>query len=317
MASVFDHLPAAVRTLAVELADGWPAEPRADCASCPLAADPVVPYPFAFSPETKCCTAHPMLVNFLVGRALARGEPSRSLVIARLADRAGVTARAIGPSDEYAARYRRELDAFYGRDVAMRCPFWVGGERSCGIWADRPSLCRAWSCRHEQGIEGGMAWRAADALESAVELRVAELLVARGTPPTDDDPEERWLVWFAWCADEVVRLDERDLAPLAAEPALATARTELIAIRRTRPPLPDVVAPAISNLITLGGEVMVAGYSTFDPVRAPRAVFVFLARLDGTTPWRTALGGARAELGDPPWLDEALVRELHRIGAIV
>ena len=46
------------------------------------------------------------------------------------------------------------------------------------------------------------------------------------------------------------------------------------------------------------------------------SVPALLAKLDGRTTWRAALAAARAELRDPPWLDEALVRELYRVGAV-
>jgi hypothetical protein len=42
-------------------------------------------------------------------------------------------------------------------------------------------------------------------------------------------------------------------------------------------------------------------------------VFALLAKLDAATPWRDALAAVRAE---HPELDEALVRELHRAGAL-
>jgi len=79
--------------------------------------------------------------------------------------------------------------------------------------------------------------------------------------------------------------------------------------------MPDRLTPSV-RVLALGGDVLVTGYSTHDAVRAPRALFVFLARLDGATAWRDALTAARAELGAPAWLGEALVRELYRVGAL-
>ena len=73
----------------------------------------------------------------------------------------------------------------------------------------------------------------------------------------------------------------------------------------------DVLVPAVSKVERHGDRVLVAGYSTFDAVSAPPSVFALFNRLDGATPWRTAL----AELADPA-LDEALVLELRRAGAL-
>ena len=327
MATVLDHLPAAVRALAPELDDGWPAEARADCARCPMAAlDGAAPPPWSFSPEVRCCTAHPSLANFLVGRALGRGGSSRGAIERRLADPGGVTAWGIDPPPGYDARYRATVDAGFGRDLSLRCPFWVGGEASCGVWHDRSSTCRAWSCRHDAGQLGAVGWSRASFLGSALESGVAGVLVARGiaagrVPEAGPGARAAWPAWFAWCTDEALRLEPGDLAPLAA--ALAPRRADLVPLRRARRPLPDVLEPAVSESVAIaaaggapGGDVLLTGYSSFDAVRAPRAVFVLLAGLDGKTPWRDALAAARAELGDPAWLDEALVRELYRVGAV-
>jgi hypothetical protein len=81
-----------------------------------------------------------------------------------------------------------------------------------------------------------------------------------------------------------------------------------------RPALPAGAASPDGDAESIerrGDRVLVAGYSTFDAVSAPPSVFALLARLDGATPWRTAL----AELADPA-LDEALVLELRRAGAL-
>jgi hypothetical protein len=75
--------------------------------------------------------------------------------------------------------------------------------------------------------------------------------------------------------------------------------------------MPEVLVPAISEVLPLGDDVLLAGYSTFDAVRAPKTIFAFLARLDGTAPWRDALAAAAV-----PGVDAALVAELRRIGAL-
>jgi hypothetical protein len=331
MATVFEHLPAAVRALAPELDDGWAGEARAACARCPVAAlDGEAPAPWSFSAETRCCTAHPSLANFLVGRALARGEPSRGAIERRLAEPGGVTAWGIDAPPGFDARYRATVDAGFGRDPTLRCPYWIGGEASCGVWHDRSSTCRTWFCRHDDGVLGAARWSRASFLGSALESGVAGILVARGVragraPEAasdgagSDGAASAWPAWFAWCADEAERLGADDLAPLAA--AVAPRRADLVPLRRPRRPLPEILEPAVSELVPIAtaageGDVLLTGYSTFDPVRAPRAVFALLARLDGSTPWRDALAAARAELGGPVWLDEALVAELYRVGAV-
>jgi len=313
MATVFEHLPPAVRALAPELDDGWPGEARAECGRCPLAAlDGEAPPPWSFTAETRCCTAHPSLANFLVGRALARDE-SRGAIERRLAEPGGVTAWGIDAPPGFDARYRATVDVGFGRDRSLRCPFWAGGEASCGVWRDRSATCRAWFCRHDDGQLGAARWSRASFLASAIESGVAGVLVGRGRD-AGRVPEADWPAWFAWCAGEVERLGADDLAPLVAE--LAPRRAELVPLRRSRRPLPDVLEPSVSEWTAAGDDVLLTGYSSFDAVRAPRAVFALLARLDGATPWREALAAARAELDAPAWLDDALIAELYRVGAV-
>lgn len=316
MPTVYDHLPAAVRALVPEIGDGWIGETKADCPNCPMAAMGDVPPDWGFSAETRCCTAHPNLANFLVGRALGRST-SRDLIVARMNDADGVKPSGIFWPPAYEQAYKILVDeSGYGHDASMRCPYWVGGEKSCGIWLDRNAMCRSWYCRHDRGKNGGIAWFRADALVTALELRLADLIVLRGTPPPDGAAIETWVAWFAWCAAEAERLTPDDVRPLFTED-IVEVRAELVQLKRKKtPPLPDVIEPAISEMAIVGDDVLVTGYSTFDSVRAPRTLFALLARLDGRTTWRKALEITRAELRDPPWLDEALVRELYRVGAV-
>ena len=315
MPTVYDHLPSAVRALVPEIGDGWRGEAHADCPSCPMAKMGDVPPDWGFSAETRCCTAHPNLANFLVGRALGR-ESSRALIVARMQEPEGVKPAGIFWPPAYEKAYKVLVDeSGYGHEVSMRCPYWVGGEKSCGIWLDRNSMCRSWYCRHDRGHVGGIAWFRADALVTALELRLADLIVARGTPPTAPSTDA-WIAWFTWCAAEAERLTRDDVLPIMTKD-IVEVRAELVQLKRKKPaPLPDIIEPSISEMVIVGDDVLVTGYSTFDSVRAPRTLFALLARLDGRTTWRRALEITRTELREPPWLDEALVRELYRVGAV-
>jgi hypothetical protein len=315
--SVFDHLPAAVRVLVPEL-DNWTGEPRADCAHCPMAAmGPGVPPEWSFADELRCCTAHPNLANFLVGRAIARGNPGRGRIAARLADPDGVSARGVWWPAAYEKRYRERIESGgYGNDPSLRCPYHLGGEHGCSIWQDRNAMCRSWYCKHERGHDGGIAWHRADVLVTTIEERLADLLVLRGKPPTAPASADRWAAWFVWCAEDVERLTPEQIAVILPKD-VREHRAELVQLRRRGgAPMPDVVVAAITDIVTVGDEVLVSGYSSFDAVRAPRALFSLIAKLDGRATWRAALAAARAELREPGWLDEALVRELYRVGAV-
>lgn len=308
--SPFDGAPAVIAALVPEVLDTAEGEPRADCAHCPMAAEHA-PAPWSFSAETRCCTYHPFLASFRAGAALMRGGGGAARVLARLADPAGVTALGIAAPPERAARQRDGRD--FGQDVALRCPFWVGGEHACGVWHDRPPTCRGWFCKHDDGLGGAVAWMRTAALAGEVEERLARRLVALGTPPDPAAADAAaWSAWFRWCAARTETLDTAEVAVLRDEVdrALAGQRAELVQIRRRpRRVLADRLVAAVTEVHHGGDRVLLTGYSSFDAAAAPPSVFAFLARLDGQTTWRDALAAA-------PGMTEAIVAELHRIGAL-
>jgi hypothetical protein len=320
----FAHLPAAVRQLLPEIETlDWPREVHADCDACPMIGGEFGPW--GFSPETRCCTAQPALANFLAGRALRRGGIGRERVLARLADPGGVTPWGIDAPPEFDRRYVATLSHAFGRDRELRCPFWVGGDHTCGIWHDRSAVCRTWYCKHEDGAAGAVAWSRMQLVMSDVESRLAVWAIAQGDPPEGRASPARWARWFEEAAALVDAAPPEEIATLATD-GLARYRREVgefVAVRRLRRArvLADVLVPSLTETGRADHDhVLLTGYSSFDAVRAPKGVFELLSRLDGTRTWRAALDEARAALaarGAPiAWLDEGLVRELHRVSAL-
>jgi hypothetical protein len=291
---------------------GAEGEPRADCARCPMVV--AEPAGHAFAADTRCCTYHPVIPNFRAGRALARDDQGAALLRRRLADPDGVAALGIDPPSGFARVYDDDRRRDFGRNRALRCPLYTGGELTCSIWRDRPGECRSWFCKHDRGLAGALAWaRLGDALAIA-EALVARACAAGATPPVPGAPAAAWEAWFLACAERADRLSAADL-PASAE--LEAARAELeaarAALRRAEgagtPPVPDLLRPAITTAEPIDGGIRVTGYSPYDAVVAPPALFELLARLGEGRPWRDALDPARG-------LDQALVVELHRIGAL-
>lgn len=321
MASPFVQLPDAIRALLGTIANDWPDETRSDCGNCPLVSEGErgVAYPFAMSRDARCCTAQPNLANFLVGRA---GD--RDVIRARLANRDGVSAWGIRATTGYDDEFSLRAKQGFGRDLGMRCPFWVGGDHACGVWHGRSARCRAFFCRHEHGFAGALGWSQAAGLGVSIEAAIASYFVATlgGTPP-DGASIDELLAWYRRCAHAAETLGhEEALAIIRTVPPPApdagpdrierSPRGRLITkLRVHRAEIADVLVPAVSDTQRHGDRILVAGYSTFDAVSAPRSIFKLLARLDGATPWRLAL----AELADPD-LDEALIFELRRVGAL-
>ena len=166
-----------------------PREPLATCNNCVM-----VPPPGAgagdeahFNPATKCCTYHPKLANFLVGRVLSDDAADlaegRARVQERLRARVGVSPLGVVPPSQFDRLYETKANVFgnvFGRTKALRCPYYLehqGG--ACGIWRHRNGVCRNWYCKHERGRFGQQLWRALEQLMIAVETALAQFCVVQ------------------------------------------------------------------------------------------------------------------------------------------
>ena len=350
---VFADLPRVFRVLLPEIDElAWHEETRADCRNCvmaPAVSGDGLDTPWSFHPDGRCCTFQPGLANFLAGRALRRGGRGAELIAARVARRDGVSAWGIRPSAEWRETYLASADDRFGRDLSLRCHYWVGGDHACGIWHERPSTCRTWFCKHDHGLRGAAVWAQLQRLLAHCESVLANFCIVKGQAPLDDsgaqgDPDHRenaglpapagpaadeWLAWYRECAGRVDQLDALsaeelarvlDLAPDASgDPALRDGRDDLVTLSRRRPDrsrgaVPEVVVPAVEGTWPEERGVRISGYSRYDTVIAPISLFAFLAKLDGARTWRRAQAELVAE-GHEPISDE-LIAELHRVGAI-
>lgn len=300
--SVIVGLPDAIGRAFPELAAAaWPDEARSTCAACPLVAEG------RFNPATRCCTYHPTLANWQAGRALARGGDGAVLVRARIARGEGVGPLGIGPTEAFVRRYARP-DAGFGTDARLRCPYWAGGEFSCGVWSDRNATCRTWFCRHDDGVRGPRWWSAVREALGAAEQALARRCIEGAVPPAEPDTDV-WVAWFEACAaraDAVRDLEVPDHAALIA--ALGAARAELEA------GLPDRLMGAITDATVRGDRIVLVGASRYDPYEGPVAVRALIDAMTGG-PWREAMARASAATGVA--FDEALVTTLYRRGLLV
>ncbi len=291
-------------------------EPRADCAACPLTPERSggrLAQPWAFHPDARCCTFNPHLPNFLAGGALGRGGDAERVVRTRLADPIGVHPEGIFAPPSYRERYVNGGPMLFGHDVSMRCPYWVGGAFACGVWQERPHPCRSWHCRHEHGEPTRLWWRGISKALAAVEDAISRYCVAQAEPPPPGAPVEAWVRWYLDCAERVAALTPEALDVIREE-KVQRARQAIAAGRPPVPPLPDLVVACLRGMERDGDVVWILGYSSYDVLRLPPTVFVFLSKLDGHTTWQDALAAANAELEAP--LPDGMVRDLFRIGAI-
>ena len=203
-----------------------------------------------YSPSTKCCTFLPQLTNFLVGAMIneqpARIEPSPL----HLRTPFGMIAR---PGQQ--ARYEAMVanDGF-GRELAMRCPFYGEASGRCEIWHAREAQCSTWFCKHEHGRRGRDLWDAVLAMFRVVETALARWCVSeRGLDlrTAGGDDATAWGPWWGReaefyrdCAAAVDALDATALArllpPTHSEPrdalvhAYAALGTPLVSLRMAR-----------------------------------------------------------------------------------
>lgn len=310
-------LPDPVYRLVPEIREFPVANTLANCSRCVMVAAHTgesPDKPWAFNADTRCCTYNPVYPNFLAGRSLRRGGRSAERIRARLRSPKGVSAWGIRPPKAWSELYNKTKTTDFGRALDLRCPYWVGGEHACGIWADRPSVCRTWFCKYDRGRTDADAWHALeDAMTEAFDDLARHCVKHGGGGPGPGATPKAWARWFQWCADRVDALTPEECAGIGSL-GLAGARAILReATAAEAPPVPDVATASVSWREDEADTTRLVGYSTFDGVRVPRSVYVFLAKLDGTRPWREALAEAQAEGAT---VTEAQVRDLFRVGAL-
>ncbi len=299
--------PRALLELVGEAAGASRVETRATCQACPMRpteGEPP-PGPRSFSALT-CCTYHPQLPSFLLGRALRHGGEGAERVRARLRSPQGRHRLGVDPPPAFHRSYAR--DEAFGCDPSLRCPYLAETE-GCAIYASRGGVCRTWYCRYDQGQRGREVWEALGALLLRAEVLLAQLCARRLGAPWPTARPEAWEVHLLRCADVVDTLKTEDLAPLRG--ALVGPRIGLeIALSRRHQSLPTELRTAPHGVEpTQRGVWQVVGYSQWDPVAAPPEVMHLLRLLREGGPWAEAARAARVEpaLVQALWRAEVLV----------
>jgi Fe-S-cluster containining protein len=342
MPEIRDALPALYRDLlGAPLDEEIPAESKATCADCAMLesacgarAAPVDGRPRFFRPDTKCCTFHPRLPNYLVGAILSDDSPAaaegRRRVEARLATRVGVTPEWLHPPRAFTLLYDSARGAF-GRARGLRCPFYAPGEGACTIWAHRDAVCSTYFCKYEAGEDGRRFWTAVKELVSLVEIQLAraallelapELLDAApglkpgaaaplgpedvdGEGPSEERHAAAWGPWagreaalYARCHAWVAGLSRADLDALLGLDGRLARRSVARALEATRSAaLPPVLRldPGATVAWLPDGSVALAAYSELEAVALPGEAYALLARFTGDAPVAEVRARLRAE----------------------
>lgn len=308
--SVLVGLPEASFAIAPELRllEGLQ-EPRSTCSSCPIAVPPeqLDANPRSYRDDARCCTYHPELLCWQVGRAL-QDPGSAGLVRARLETGECTSAAGIERPNTWV-----NADLF-GRRLRDRCPYWAGGELACGIWCHRTGVCRVWFCRVEDGDRSLRFWGEASRLIRLTAEALAIHCLEAGAPPAEGASPAALAEWFVRCAERVAALSPEQAAALRDDDIAATAERMEAALASLGGPVPDIVTASIREVAPLpGGRLRIVGYRHEDPVEVPGQIFLFIGRLDGQTRWQDAVAAARA---DGLALSDAGVELLYRRGVI-
>lgn len=358
MPSLLDDLPALYRPLLPALgALDVPAESKATCANCAMvpggsanAVETVDGEPRFFRPDTKCCTYHPRMPNFLVGALLADPRPElaegQGRIRARIASHHGVTPQWLRPPGLHQLMYDNSRRAF-GRSLSLRCPFYAIEQGNCTIWPYREAVCSTYFCRYLAGEDGRKMWTAIKRHISLAEVHLARWAIWQHAPelvldapdvdkiPTvgpdelDGQPgpaKDAAKAWgrYAGREEELYRACYESVRTLTAEQverilgfdgvvSLAEVQRRREDALQTKRPATLKFNPATTVKWMPDGTVAMGAYSELEAVALPGNAYGILLAFDGRDPVTAVRERLRAEYSID--LDDQLLDMLyhHRV----
>lgn len=167
----------------------FPEEVIATCDNCTLCRSPQSTYI-----NTKCCTYHPHLANYLLGGILAdqTGDMAKGQqrIHRQIAAKVGVTPYGVIPSLDYKKKedaYRAQKTEFFkgARELydAVLCPYYDTG--NCTIWKFRENLCVTHFCSSIGGEKGQFFWKKLNDYLILVEQTLAKYTLLQLGWPTE------------------------------------------------------------------------------------------------------------------------------------
>lgn len=353
MARLLDALPALYRSLLPALDVEVPTESKATCASCAMtkegcsgAVESIDGRSRLFRDDTKCCTYHPRLPNYLVGallayRSLALSEGRRRMRD-KIAHRAGVTPQWVRAPAKYTLLYDHARGAF-GRAKELVCPYFDGG--GCSIWPYREAVCSTYFCKHVEGADGRAMWMSLKSALSLVEHTLSRHALFQlfpehvleehdrpregaplGPHEIDDAPPDARgfaTLWGEWagreaelyqrCFELVSALSADDLARLVgADLTIALAVLEKKRRSVVDPRLPDKLGFNAEATIKWlpDGTVGLGAYSELEGLALPAEAYPLLVMFTGDETNAAVRARMRREKGAD--LDDDVLLALYR-----
>lgn len=298
-----------------------PIESAATCSNCAMLENPGSHSHTSifFSADTKCCTHHPELPNYLVGALLgatvSKNETGRRRITDKIAARTGITPLGVLRPKKYTLLIKNSAIDYFGRSKALLCPFYESSSGLCTIAPHWDGVCSTWFCKHGAGEDGKKFWRTLRKylenlekiltryalLKIGANPSVAGLIVDESTPltvrelddlpPPDSAYEALWGKWagkeeefYRECYTHIKQLEQGDFANLEGIGQKILLRELEQAYDQLNAPLPALLKknPALSAEKISDSAYLLAGYSPFDPSRASKRLYDCLDFFDGT-----------------------------------
>lgn len=336
-----------------------PVEAKATCASCAMCESSCSNAPGAvdgvsrlFRPDTKCCTFHPRLPNYLVGALLADPDEAiaegRRRMRERVESRVAITPQWIRAPAKFDLLYKSSRRVF-GRAASLRCPYYDPGPGSCTIWRYREAVCSTFFCKYVSGADGHKLWMSIKTYLSLAEIQLSRYAVFRLYPeyihhmrdrgdatdrpltleeleeqaPPEDEHAATWGSWagleaefYMACFEEVRALGAADLERLLGfDGTLEHAILERLYQAAVEPALPQWLKlnPDATVKWLADGSVALGAYSQYDAIGLPGEAYALLAEFTGADP----VDAVRARLRTRKQADLAddvlLVLHQHRV----
>jgi hypothetical protein len=333
-----------------------PAETKATCASCAMvegachdAVESVDGARRFYRPDTKCCTFHPRLPNYLVGAVLADESPAmaegKRRIEARVTSGIGATPLWLRPPPKYDLLYKSARRAF-GRSPSLLCPYYERGAGNCTIWRYRDAVCSTFFCKYAEGADGRAMWASVKAYLGLAEVQLARYaawklhpeyivtgrfreegkeapLSAEDLDDSSPPAEEHAKMWGAWkgreveyyraCHDAVRALSNEDLARMMGlDGSIELGILERLQGAVTSAALPRVLKwnPDATVKWLPDGSVALGAYSENDAVALPGEAYPLLVMFTGKEPVEAVR--QRMRMVKRADLDEEVLRVLYR-----
>ncbi|HYX33509.1 MAG TPA: hypothetical protein VE954_10375 [Oligoflexus sp.] len=300
-----------------------PKEGKANCSNCSMVQkDPSLgsAQKHLFRPDTKCCTFHPQLPNYLVGGLLQDSRPEmaegRRRMQERIEARSGVTPWWIGPSrlDQHLYEHARSS---FGKATRLRCPYYATDSGHCTIWAWREAVCSTWYCKYEAGKDGLTFYVGLKNYIGVVEKQLSRYAMMTIDPEfifddqaaafykqegltqdqLDEQPPEHELYKKLWrqfegreasfyqqCYEIITALTSQDVERLMGlDGTIRNLEVQRQHEKAQTKDLPDrlVFNPQVTVRWLESGEVALSAYSEYDALALPGAVYPLLVAFDG------------------------------------